>query len=393
MRFNKKLTVAFSIVLAICICLPKISVNAASSLSELNQQLANLQAEADRINSNINSLKGDIGNAAALKREYQKQIDNLESQISACETHITKYEGQIADIENDIKKSEKEIENTKILLKQRVRSLFMLGKGELSIILGDGDFSNYLSGETLAKRISVYDEALISKINAHISEIEIKKQKLDKQKSEMLTVKKTLSSKYAELTRKESEVNAELNGLYNQSDALQADLDKIEASKAEFEAMIADLLAGEKEEDNPTYTGGVFAWPTPGFYYITSYYGNRDDPFDTSSIEFHKGLDISGSGIGGKPIVACASGKVTFAGFNEWGYGNYVVLNHGNNSNGQLLTTHYAHMRSVAVSSGQYVTKGQVIGYVGTTGSSTGNHLHLEVRLDGYHTNPMAYLQ
>jgi len=373
--------------------LPKISVNAASSLSELNQQLANLQAEADRINGNINSLKGDIGNAAALKREYQRQIENIEAQISACETHITKYEGQITDIENDIKKSEKEIENTKILLKQRVRSLFMLGKGELSIILGDGDFSNYLSGETLAKRISVYDEALISKINAHISEIEIKKQKLDKQKSEMLTVKKTLSSKYAELSRKESEVNAELNGLYNQSDALQADLDKIEASKAEFEAMIADLLAGEKEEDNPTYTGGVFAWPTPGYYYITSYYGNRDDPFDTSSKEFHKGLDISGSGIGGKPIVACASGKVTFAGFNEWGYGNYVVLNHGNNSNGQLLTTHYAHMRSVAVSSGQYVTKGQVIGYVGTTGSSTGNHLHLEVRLDGYHTNPMAYLQ
>lgn len=393
MRFNKKLTVAISIVLAICICLPVFNVNAASSLSELNQQLADLQAEANRINNNINSLKGDIRNASALKKEYQKQTDNLQAQIDACETHISKFEGQIADIEKDIEKSEAEIKDTKILLKQRVRSLLMLGKGEISIILGNGGFSNYISGEALAKRISVYDEALINEINAHIDEIEIKKQEIDKQKSEMLSVKKTLSVKYAELSRKENEINRELNSLYDKSDDLQDELDRVNASKAEFERIIANLIAGEKGEDNPLYTGGKFAWPTPGYYYITSYYGNRKDPFDKTSNEFHKGLDISGSGIGGKPIVACASGKVTFAGFNEWGYGNYVVLNHGNNSKGQLLTTHYAHMRSVAVKAGQYVVKGQVIGYVGTTGSSTGNHLHLEVRLDGSHTDPLAYLQ
>ena len=385
MRFNKKLTVVISLILTISLLFSCLPVNAATqSLTELNKQLADLQAEANRINNNINSLKGDIRNASALKKEYQKQTDNLQAQIDACETHISKFEGQIADIEKDIEKSEAEIKDTEILLKQRVRS---------SIILGNGGFSNYISGEALAKRISVYDEALINEINAHIDEIEIKKQEIDKQKSEMLSVKKTLSVKYAELSRKENEINRELNSLYDKSDDLQDELDRVNASKAEFERIIANLLAGEMGQDNPLYTGGKFAWPTPGFYYITSYYGNRKDPFDKTSNEFHKGLDISGSGIGGKPIVACASGKVTFAGFNEWGYGNYVVLNHGNNSKGQLLTTHYAHMRSVAVKAGQYVVKGQVIGYVGTTGSSTGNHLHLEVRLDGSHTNPLPYLQ
>lgn len=393
MRFNKKLKVAISVVLAICLIAPICNVNAASSLSDLNQQLADLQAEANRINNNINSLKGDIKNASALKKEYQKQTDNLQAQIDACEKHISKFEKEIKSIEEDILKSEEEINDTKILLKQRVRSLFMLGKGELSIILGNEGFANYISSEALAKRISVYDETLINQINAHIDEIEIKKQEIEKQKSEMLSVKKTLSVKYSELSKKESEINKELNSLYSKSEDLQDELDRVEDSKAEFERLIANLIAGEKGEDNPQYTGGQFAWPTPGYFYITSYYGNRNDPFDKSSNEFHKGLDISGSGIGGKPIVACASGKVTFAGFNEWGYGNYVVLNHGNNSNGQLLTTHYAHMRSVAVSEGQYVVKGQVIGYVGTTGSSTGNHLHLEVRLDGSHTNPMPYLQ
>ena len=88
-------------------------------------------------------------------------------------------------------KSEEEISTTKRLLKQRVRSILMLGKGELSIVLGDGGFSNYISSEALAKRISVYDEAIINEINAHIDEIELKQQEIDKQKSEMLSIKKT----------------------------------------------------------------------------------------------------------------------------------------------------------------------------------------------------------
>ena len=394
MRFNKKLTVVISFILTISLIFSCLSVNAATqSLTELNKQLADLQAEANRINNNINSLKGDINSASALKREYQKQIDNLQAQIDACESSIKKYEDEITAIENDIKKSEEEISTTKRLLKQRVRSILMLGKGELSIVLGDGGFSNYISSEALAKRISVYDEALINEINAHIDEIELKQQEIDKQKSEMLSIKKTLSSKYAVLAEKEAELNSTISDLRDKSEDLQNELEMVEDAKAEFERLIANLIAGEKGDDNPIYSGAKFTWPVPGFYYIISYYGNRKDPFDTSSTEFHKGIDITGSGIGGKPIVACASGKVTFAGFNQWGYGNYVVLNHGNNSKGQLLTTHYAHMRSVAVSSGQYVVKGQVIGYVGTTGSSTGNHLHLEVRLDGSHTNPLPYLQ
>ena len=128
----------------------------------------------------------------------------------------------------------------------------------------------------------------------------------------------------------------------------------------------------------------------PGYHLVTSPYGYRIHPI-TGKRKFHKGTDISGGNIKGKPIVAMADGVVSIASYNQGGYGNYVMINHGTSSDGNSYVTLYAHMTRYIVSVGQKVTKGQTIGYVGTTGASTGYHLHFEVRVNGNTTNPMSY--
>lgn len=390
MRFKSKLFAAVCLVL--CVIMP-LSVFGASAqtVSEMNSELAKLEAEAAEINKKVNSLKGSIENASELKEQYENQIKNLEAQISTCEEYISGYTAEIETLEKEIAQKQADIESQETLLKQRIRAIVMLGQNEMSIVAGDGSFADYLSKEVMAKRVTAYDNALIDDINRSIDQINANKQEIAKKQSEMMSVKRTLSEKQVELKQKEEAVAQQLDVLYSQNSALSGELSKIRAAQDEYERLIQQAIQSEKGEDNAEYTGGELLWPVPGYYYISSPYGWRTDPFDSSSREFHKGIDIAGSGIGGKPIVAAADGKVTTAGFNQWGYGNYVVLNHGN-KDGVLFTTHYAHMRSIAVSAGQYVKKGQVIGYVGTTGSSTGNHLHFEVRLDGSHTNPQNYL-
>ena len=121
-------------------------------------------------------------------------------------------------------------------------------------------------------------------------------------------------------------------------------------------------------------------WPCPGFYYISSYVGPRWG-------RTHNGLDIAGSNIYGQPIVAARAGTVIDAGWNSGGYGNYVMINHGDG-----FITIYGHMSSVASYTGQSVSAGQVIGYVGNTGRSTGPHLHFEVRLNGSVEDPLDFV-
>ncbi len=391
MPFNKKTVIkVVSLILAICILAVPFSASAASK-SELNSKISSLEKQANEINKKINSLKGNINKAAALKAEYDKQIANLEDQIGVYEDAISKYNSEIKALEKEIKEKEDAIEAQKTLLKQRIRAIVMLGEGEMSFFVGGENFSDYLSKQAISKRVSAFDNSLIDSFNKAIIEIEAKKATLNDKKAELDTAKSSLDSKRSELAAKRKTVNSELSSLYSKSSDLKNDLAAVEKAKQKYEDEVQRLIR-EAEGNTPSsqkYTGGALLWPVPNYYTVTSPYGYRTHPI-SGQYKFHKGIDISGSGIGGKPIVAAADGTVTTAGYNTGGYGNYVVINHGY-SNGKLMTTHYGHMRSIAVSTGQTVKRGQVIGYVGTTGSSTGNHLHFEVRFAGETTNPMNF--
>lgn len=188
-----------------------------------------------------------------------------------------------------------------------------------------------------------------------------------------------------------SDLEGQKSGLEDQLAEYSAAIDEFEA-KIQAEAAAAAAAANNNKNNNsnsgsnssgsviskPNSSGWV--WPCPGFYYISSYVGPRWG-------RTHNGLDIAGSNIYGQPIVAARAGTVIDAGWNSGGYGNYVMINHGDG-----FITIYGHMSSVASYTGQSVSAGQVIGYVGNTGRSTGPHLHFEVRLNGSVEDPLDFV-
>ncbi len=163
-----------------------------------------------------------------------------------------------------------------------------------------------------------------------------------------------------------------------QTDAVETGTKTIK--KATDEVIIKGSKDGETSLSYDSSSSGTFCWPMPYTHNLTSTFGYRWG-------SQHGGLDISAGGIYGQPIIAAASGTVTFAGYDDSGYGYYVTIDHGSG-----YSTLYGHCSSLAVSSGQQVSQGDVIGYVGSTGYSTGPHLHFEIRVDGVQTDPLGYV-
>ena len=401
-----------SVLLIASIALSGFSVSAATT-SELNDKIAQLNKQAQETNEKIKKLEGDISNAKELKEEYQKQIEILEEQISSYQDFIASCDSEIEQINQEIKAQEDSIEETKTRLKLRIRFVVAYGDSPLTILLGNDSFAGFVGKEATAKSMSSYEKSLIEEINRSIAKVKEKQAQIEAKKAAADKANAELVDKQDQLADKEKVVAAKIKELYANSDELKQEVKKIERAKQELESEINRIIQEEKakekakEQNNGGSQSGEenntpseqynqssllpLSWPTPGYTYITSYFGGRDDPFAPGVYENHGGIDISGSGIGGKPIIAAADGTVTMSQYNQWGYGEYVIVSHGL-YNGQLFTTHYAHMRARNCVVGQTVKRGDVIGYVGTTGSSTGNHLHFEVRLDGVKKNPLYYL-
>lgn len=401
-----------SVLLIASIALSGFSVSAATT-SELNDKIAQLNKQAQETNEKIKKLEGDISNAKELKEEYQKQIEILEEQISSYQDFIASCDSEIEQINQEIKAQEDSIEETKTRLKLRIRFVVAYGDSPLTILLGNDSFAGFVGKEATAKSMSSYEKSLIEEINRSIAKVKEKQAQIEAKKAAADKANAELVDKQDQLADKEKVVAAKIKELYANSDELKQEVKKIERAKQELESEINRIIQEEKakEKAKEQNSGGSqsgeesntpseqynqssllpLSWPTPGYTYITSYFGGRDDPFAPGVYENHGGIDISGSGIGGKPIIAAADGTVTMSQYNQWGYGEYVIVSHGL-YNGQLFTTHYAHMRARNCVVGQTVKRGDVIGYVGTTGSSTGNHLHFEVRLDGVKKNPLYYL-
>lgn len=359
-------------------------------IDEYKELINQLEKEQQDIQAEINELKKDKNAQTATKNAIQKKIDNLQNQINTCQNQLDSYASQIKQCEDDIVKKEAEFENTKYLFRQRLRAIYMNGgmtASSLAALLSAEDLSELLTKAELTKSISAYDNALMEKIVKDVESIEENKAQIKELAKSQEAVKATLDAKKGELMTEMKAVNGTISGLNGEIGSLQANANKIDKAVAEYEQAIKDAQsvgAGNK------YDGGDFAWPVPGYYGISSPYGYRSDPF-TGKRKFHKGIDIAGGGIKGKPIVAAADGTVSLASYNAGGYGNYVMINHGKDNKGDNYVSLYAHMTKYIVKVGQNVKKGQTIGYVGTTGASTGYHLHFEIRVNNNTTNPMSY--
>ena len=361
----------------------------AASVSDYQQYIKDLEAEQKEIQAELNKLKGDKSNKKALQTALQKNIDNLQSQINACNRQISDLDATIVELEADIVKKTEELEATKYTFRQRLRAIYMSGGAQssaISVLMSAENLEDLLTKTELTKSISAYDSALMKKIVDDMKAIEDNKTEVNRLKTEQETTKATLRTKKSELDKQIKEVKNIISDIDSEMGDLKDQADKIEDAIKEYEEAIknAQNVGADQKYD------GVFSWPCPGYYYVTSPYGYRNHPI-SGKYKFHKGIDIAGSGIKGKPIVAAADGIVSIATYNTGGYGYYVMVNHGTGSDGKKYVTLYAHMTKYIVKVGQSVRKGQTIGYVGTSGASKGYHLHFEIRADGDTTNPMSY--
>ena len=371
----KKTVVA---VLCLCICLASFVCTAdvakptevkAASVKDYEAKIEELEQQQKEIEKEIKELKKDKADKEEEKQLLTTRINVIQEQIRVCNEQIEKLDADVAALEKKIADKQVEMENTKFLFQQRLRAIYMSGgmtASTLSMILSAENLSDLLTKTEFTKSISAYDNALIAKLVSDMQIIENSKAEVVKLQDEQKAVKVTLEEKKAELKKDVSEINSILSDIKNDVNSLENQIDKLDKAIEEYEKAIKE--AQDKYKDQ--YYDGVFSWPVPGHYNVTSPYGYRT-LFGVK--EFHRGIDIPASK--NTPIYASNGGKVITATFHN-SYGNYVVIDHGGGK-----STLYAHANKLNCKVGDVVKQGDVIAYVGTTGNSTGNHLHFEVRI------------
>lgn len=373
------------------------NIASAATSAELKKELATAQANRD-------AAKKQLENVQNNKASVAKEITNIDVAISQAETDIANTEAAIAqsNIDIEVKTQELAVAEANCIeyddtFKTRARIMYENGTGSyIEVLLGSTSFGDFLSRVEMIKEIVDYDKNMLAQLIASrnaISEakaaleeektnLEIRQTQLEAQKEELNT---RLESKTLLMQQLEADAN-EYQKLYEKQAAEAAQVEKelkAQAAKEEAEAK-AKAAAGSNSSSTAAYTGGKLQWPVPSSTRITSNYGYRIHPIYKTK-RLHAGLDI-GAGYG-SAIVAAEAGTVLTATYSS-SYGYYIIINHGNG-----LATLYAHCSSLVAKVGDKVSRGQTIAKVGSTGASTGNHCHFEVRINGSTTDPLAYLR
>lgn len=364
-----------------------------------------LPARAAVTQSTVNALKDQLSGLTGKKKAAQKElsairsekasilaeIEKLDAAVEAAEQELEVQESLIAELDEliDIKEIEladseaKEIEQYE-KLRSRVRFMYENGSmSYMSILLSSDDFSDFLTRYEIVSQISKYDKKLFEELKALKELIAEQKASLEADRTSAVEVKASMEENKAALQKTYNERSAQMKKIEAAEGEAAAQYLEIEAEEDKLSKDIKNAInALAKQQASATYVGGNMMWPLPAANnVVTSKYGMRTHPV-TGVYKLHTGIDLRASK--GTKIYAANSGTVTTAGYNR-AYGYYVVINHGGG-----VATLYAHMSKMAVSKGQKVSQGTIIGYVGSTGYSTGPHLHFEVIKNGDYVNPIS---
>lgn len=390
-----KKKIVFVILIIISILWTNIAITLAATKTEL-------QNEQNEINNKIEETEKQIEQVEEEMSETMRQIQSLNSQISEYQIQIDELDGELEELEGSIEETQKKLQEAEKkyneqeeALQARIVAQYEAGETTyLDVILGGGSLWDMVSNWQIASEIAEMDNRLLEQIEKNRIEIEEAKKSLESNKQQVETIKsnkeKTANTLKASQAIKEEHVEK----LSESERSLQAELDQFEKDKQAIQNELAELARKEAESGNsstiitgnPSSSGYIF--PVAG---LTRYnINNRNYP----SYPGHTGVDVN-INVVGKSVVAVKSGTVAistalrYADGSYRSYGEYVVINHHDGT-----MTLYAHMLSGSrrVSVGQSVSQGQVIGTVGSTGRSTGTHLHFEVRVNGSAVNPLPYL-
>ncbi len=408
-NMTKKLLSAFFALVMMCspFMIPTAS---ADKESDYQAQLEELAEKEEEYQAQLDAADSDISDKEAYSETLVEQVETLNEEISVYTSRIAELNDDIADKQAVIDKANADVEDQMKALRKRLVAIYEAGEtSDLEIILGAKDFSDFLDKVELVKTLSDSDKKLINKIQKRLDKVSDEQEQLIEDRSELEEDEEALESKQEKLSELLGENEAVLAELYQSKSDAKELLADAQAKESEIRDQLEAYYAAQKpksEENNNengnssddnggsgggsiNVSGSGYTWPTPGCYDVGS-------PFGEDRGYNHMGIDILASM--GDTIVAAEGGTV-IASCNEcthnWGkdgscgcgggFGNYVMIDHGNG-----YSTTYGHMTSTAVSDGESVSKGQVIGYVGSTGWSSGAHLHFETRLNGEAYDPMS---
>lgn len=378
-RRLKILSIVLSVVLIIASMPTFVFANNKDKLNQVNNQISNIQ---NQLNQGKKEEKDLISQITALNNK----IGAIESEINQLSADINTKLQEIEAAEIKLKETEEAMDAQNYALNKRLRVMYKNGEtGMLEILLGSSNISDFLTNLDMIQKIYDNDIQILKRMQQQYEEIKVQKAQLERLKTELEEKKVVQESKQQELETQKSSVQALKNEVAKDNAALEKQIDQLNAEANALTALIqAQQNKGQASSSTTSqYTGGVMMWPTPSSHRITSPYGYRIHPI-LKVKKFHSGIDI-GAG-SGSSIVAAASGTVTMA-QTYGGYGKTVMIDHGGG-----MVTLYAHCSKLNVSVGQKVSKGQNIALVGSTGQSTGPHLHFEVRKNGATQNPVSYV-
>lgn len=381
--------------------------NRANKIQELEDSIKEKQEQIKKAEEDRNKLKGSI-------TDIQKMVDNLEKEKTDLSNYVSKLDADMGEIqdkineltdliatkEEEIAQAEADLEEAeRIQLEQykamKARIKFMYEKGDsyyLELIFNAKNFGDMVNKADYIEQLSAYDKNKLEEYIANCEYVEACKLSLEAEKATLDEAKAQVEEEEANLEKlidsKRDEINAKAYDITNKEQAIK----EFEADLAERDAIIRTLEAAVTEQKKKlleesgnviTYDGGMFAWPAPKYTRISDDYGWRTHPI-LGVQQFHNGIDMASPA--GSPILCAYDGEVVAAAYSST-MGNYIMVNHGND-----LYTIYMHASALYVSQGDKVVRGEKIAAVGSTGRSTGNHLHFSVRVSGDYASPWKYL-
>lgn len=387
--------------IALAAVLAVIPVQAAGKgdIDSAKDKISSLEEEKKKTEETIQELEKLKADTESYVKELDGELARLDDELSSLDSRITDKEADIEETKAQLEEAKKTEEEQYASMKLRIK--YMYEKGDtsyLDLLLESGSMSEMLNRAEYTQQISSYDRKKLTEYGEIKEKIADDEEKLEAEHEELLTLQEQTKAKQDSVEKLVGEKSRELQKYQNQIAANESQLASyqadIEAQENRIQQIEAELKrqeeearkkAQEKGEEYKTVSIGniSFIWPCPSSSRITSGFGGRSSPTEGASSN-HKGIDIGASS--GSDIVAAADGTVTISTY-SYSAGNYIMINHGGG-----VSTVYMHCSKLLVSVGETVKKGQVIAKVGSTGYSTGPHLHFGVRVNGAYVNPSQYV-
>ena len=396
MSRNKLLKILVVFVLILTIMSTSILVYAESK-SEVNAEMDNVDSKIDDTKKEIGDVQSDLSEGMQEVQKITAQINEYQDQIDELDDELSQLESQIEVQEEELEKAEAEYKEQDELMKKRLVALYEAGQTSyLDVLLNSDSISNFLSRYYLISEIAKSDSELLTNLENSKKEIEVKKKNLENSKNQVEIKKKNKEETTQALEDKKALKDKQVSVLSSKEKELQEQLDQFEKDKRAIQARLEKIIKEEQEKNKNNGSSGVSVKPSASGYIFPiiglskANINNKNYP----SYPGHTGVDVN-INVSGKTIVAVKSGTVVISEAlkNPNGtyrsYGEYIVINHHDGT-----MTLYAHGKagSRKVKEGQEVSQGQALMTVGSTGNSTGEHLHFEVKVNGRSVNPLPYL-